>query len=266
MSKYFQVFKISWANGFVYRLNFIMWRVRSLFHLFTVYFLWIAIFGQRQQVFGYSQSVMLTYVLGTAVLRSFVLSSRSVTVGMEIANGNLSNYLIKPINYFANWLSRDLADKLLNIFFVTIEISLFILLFKPSVIPPASLAHLVLFLLATIIAMLMYFFFSFLVSSFTFWYPEHNGWPLRFIIFMVLEFLAGSLFPLDIFPQSVFNIFRLFPPAYFLFYPMQIYLGRLPTDQLGSVFLIMGFWLLILYKITQLVWKKGLKIYGAYGR
>jgi len=266
MRKYLQIFKTHWQSSFVYRLNFIMWRVRSLLQFFAVYFLWLAIFSTQEDVFSYNRSTMFTYILGTAALRSFVLSSRSVTAGVEIANGDLNNYLIKPVSYLKNWLARDLADKLLNIFFVIFELGLFILILKPSLIPPASFSNLTVFILTAILAMLMYFFFSFLVSSFTFWYPEHNGWPLRFLIFMVLEFLAGGLFPLDIFPQAVFKIFRLLPPAYFLFYPLQIYLGRLSPTEITTTLTIMMFWLLALYQLTRFVWKKGLKIYGAYGR
>lgn len=266
MKKYLQIFRISWANGFVYRLNFIMWRVRTILQFFAVYFLWLAIFAGQNSIFDYTKSVMLTYVIGIAVLRSFVFSSRSVSVGAEIASGDLNNYLVKPIGYLKNWLARDLADKLLNIIFLTFELGLIILIFKPPLVGPASFSQLVIFLFTVILAMMMYFLFSFLVSSFTFWYPEHNGWPLRFFVFMVIEFLAGGLFPLDILPQTAFKIFRLLPPAYLVFYPIQIYLGRLDFNQIVSTIIIMLVWLLILYQLSRLVWKKGLKIYGAYGR
>jgi ABC-2 type transport system permease protein len=266
MSKYLQVFKTSWADGFVYRLNFIMWRVRSIFYLFTVYFLWFAIFTQKTEVFGYQESVMLTYILGTAVLRSFVLASRSEAVGAEIATGDLNNYLVKPINYFLHWFSRDLADKLLNFIFIIFEISLIILIFRPAIVLPTHLLNLGLFLVSVVLALFLFFFFNFMVGMFAFWYPEHNGWPLRFIILIAVDFLAGSLFPLDIFPQVVYKIFRLLPPAYFLFYPMQIYLGRLSAAETGQAFGLMIFWLIFFYLLAKYIWQRGLRIYAAYGR
>ena len=266
MKKYLQIFRISWQNALVYRLNFVMWRVRTILWFFTAYFFWLAIFTQNQKVFSYDRSTMLTYIIGAALLRSFVLSSRSVTVGTEIANGDLNNYLVKPINYLKNWLARDFADKALNLIFFSLEITLLTLIFNPPIIGPASLMHLFLFLLAVFLAMFIYFFFSFLVSSFTFWYPEHNGWPLRFIVFMLLGFLAGASFPLDIFPALAQKIFKLLPFPYLIFYPLQIYLGRLSHQQILSSFLIMLAWLFILYQLTKIVFKKGLKIYGAYGR
>lgn len=266
MRKYLQVFKTSWADGFVYRLNFIMWRVRSLVRLLAVFFLWLAILKSRSEIFGYDQSLLLTYILGTSVLSALVLGSRSQQIGSEIAQGDLSNYLLKPINYFLYWLSRDLADKLLNLFFVFIELALIIWLLKPPLVSLPNPSIIFTFIIISILAMLIYFFFSFLISSFTFWYPEYDGWPLRFFIFMIIEFLAGGLFPLDILPEFAFKIFRLLPPAYFLYYPMQIYLNRLSANELTAVISTMIFWFLALYLLARFVWRKGLKIYGAYGR
>jgi len=47
---------------------------------------------------------------------------------------------------------------------------------------------------------------------------------------------------------------------------MQIYLGRLNAQQTAGTLAIMMVWVLILAEITQFVWRKGLKVYGAYGR
>jgi ABC-2 type transport system permease protein len=266
MRKYLSVFAMSWSDGFVYRLNFLMWRLRTLLQFFTVYFLWLAIFSGETDLFAYSRAGMLTYIFGVSVLRSFVLSSRSVTVGVEIANGDLNNYLLKPISYLKNWLARDLADKAINLIFMVLELGLLILLLRPPLLAPASLTALGLMLVTAVAAMFLYFLFSFLVSSITFWYTEHQGWPIRFITFMILEFLAGSLFPLDIFPESVFNVFRALPTAYFLFYPMQFYLGRVSGSEVPGILFMLLFWLVALYFLAKLVWKKGLKVYGAYGR
>lgn len=266
LSKYLQIGKISWANGFVYRLNFVMWRVRSVIQLLVVYFLWLAIVGKSEAIFGYEKQMILTYVLGTSILRSFVLGSRSIDVGSEIANGDLSNYLVKPLNYFANWLTRDLADKALNLIFVIFELTAIIIILKPPLFLQTNSLYLISFIVAAILAMLIYFFLSFLISSVTFWYVEHSGWPVRFFSAVIIEFLSGGLFPLDILPQVAFNILRLLPPAYFLFYPMQIYLGRLSGQRIFIVLLTMAVWLIILIKIAQYIWNKGLKVYGAYGR
>ena len=105
MSKYLEVFKISWQQGTAYRLNFALWRVRSVLQLLLVYFVWWTIFQNQSQVFGYTQSTILTYVLLTAILRAIILSSRTSDLMNQINEGSIVNFLTKPLGvikyYFA---------------------------------------------------------------------------------------------------------------------------------------------------------------------
>jgi ABC-2 type transport system permease protein len=100
----------------------------------------------------------------------------------------------------------------------------------------------------------------------TFWYYQYNGWAQRFLSFVLIESLAGSLFPLDILPPVFAKLTLLLPTAYFIYYPMQIYLGRLPLAGIITGFAILIIWIIILYNLSQYLWHKGLKVYGAYGR
>lgn len=266
MRKYWQIFRLSWQSILVYRFSFIMWRVRLVIDFLTIYFFWWAVFFEYQQIGAYSRQTMLSYLLVAALLRALVFSTVSYSACVEIANGDLNNYLIKPINYLKYWLSRDWADKLLNLLLFSVEFVLLILILKLPLVFPTDFWQWCLFIVVAFIAAIMYFFFSFLFSSFSFWYPEHEGWPMRFLMLMLLDFLSGIAFPLDIFPKALIQLFKLLPFYYFIFFPAQIYLGRLTGQEIISGFMIMLVWLAILVGLTKYVWKKGLTIYGAYGR
>lgn len=266
IGNYWQLAKISWSNGLVYRLNFVMWRVRLVVQLLAVYFLWVAVLKNNQVAFGYSQGQLLTYILATSIIRSLVFSSRSVDAQAEIASGDLNNYLVKPINYFGYWLTRDGADKLLNLVFSLVEVAGLIILLKPPLAGPTNLVNLAVGLGVTLVAMLMYFYFSFLISLTTFWMPEQNGWPQRFFMFTILEFFGGGMFPLDILPASWFGVVKLLPTSYFLYVPAQVFLGRLGGKLLAEELAIMAVWLVILHQLCGAVFRRGLRVYGAYGR
>jgi ABC-2 type transport system permease protein len=259
--------KISWSNSFIYRLNFIMWRVRSILQLLMLYFLWHAITKNQASLFGYSQAEMLTYIiLGTSVLRTLVFGSRSLDIQSEISTGDLSNYLIKPLNYFSYWLFRDLADKLLNFIFVIAELGLFILIFRPPLFIQTQPFYLTAFFIALILAILMYFFFSLIISLTTFWYPEQNGWPQRFMLNVLIQFISGRIFPLNILPPAVFRTLQFLPTSFFIFTPLQIYLAKLsPLSTLATLGLML-LWILLLRLAAQSIWSQGLKKYAAYGR
>lgn len=132
MNKYWSVFKISFQQEFVYRLNFIMWRVRNIAQIFLVFFLWDTIFSDpSREVFGYDRSKILTYVFGLLIVRALVLSARAVEVPGEVSRGDLSNYLLKPLNYFRYWMMRDASSKLLNIAFALVEASILYIILRP---------------------------------------------------------------------------------------------------------------------------------------
>jgi ABC-2 type transport system permease protein len=264
--KYLQLTRISWENGFVYRLNFIMWRIRNVIQLLSIYFLWNAISVSGQTTLTYSPEQILTYVIGTSFLRAVIFSSRSIDAQGEIATGDLNNYLIKPLNYFYYWLSRDVADKVLNIIFSIGEIFLLYIIIKPSLYLQTDILLIILSFIATAFATILYFLFSFIISMTTFWYYEYNGWAQRFFSIVVIESLAGGLFPLDLLPGIAGNVISMLPTAYFIYFPLQIYLGRIQINELVFGLISMLAWIVIFIGSLKIIWKKGLRIYGAFGR
>lgn len=266
MKKYWQIFKISWQNSLVYRFNFFMWRLRTIIGFLSIYFFWSAVFRHNQQVFDYSRAALLTYIVIARFADTLVFSNTSYQASAEIANGNLNNYLLRPAGYLKQWFARDLADKILNLIFFALEIVILVVLLQPPLIFPSALTPWLKFIFTSLFAGLIYFYFSFIVSAFTFWYPEYDGWPLRFVLWMFLEFLTGAAFPLDILPPAVFNWFKWLPFGYLVYFPSGFYLERFGGAESVRIWLTMAGWLVIFYYLTRLIWKKGLKIYGAYGR
>ena len=198
MGKYLSIFKLSWDSALVYRFNFVMWRLRTIISFLAIYFFWVAVFKHNNQVFDYTQTALLTYVIVARFVDTLVFSSLSYTAGQEIASGNLNNYLLKPFSYFKYWFTRDLADKLLNLIFFAAELILIVAILRPPLQFPASLNSWLLFFSTASLAGVMHFYLDFLINAFTFWYPEHGGWPFRFLAWMLFEFLTGLMFPLDI--------------------------------------------------------------------
>lgn len=266
LKKYWSVVQISWESGFVYRLNFIMWRVRNVVQLLTLYFLWLAVSGSRESIFSYSRAALLTYVLGSSLIRAIVLSVRSIDAQVDIATGDLNNFLIKPINYFIYWAARDVADKALNIAFAVGELIILYILLRPSIVLPQNPSTWFFFTLSVFLATGLFFMFSFIISMTTFWYYQYNGWAQRFLSFAIVESLAGSLFPLDILPPLFAKISINLPTAYFIYFPMQIFLERLSVREVATGYAVLAFWTIVLYGIGQLLWQKGLKVYAAFGR
>ncbi len=264
MSSFMRIANITWKEHMEYRLNFIMWRVRNILRLVTVYFLWAAVYNQNYQISGYSKTEMLTYILGTSIISSLVFSTRTQDVGDEINSGDLNNLLLRPINSFYYWLARDVGDKITNIVFALIEIVILIMLLKPPLFIQTNLITLIMFTVAVTSSIILYFMISIIISFFGFWTP--NIWGPRFLMFIIMEFLAGGLFPLNILPEWLFKIISLLPFGYLMYFPLQIYLGRVEIDVFYLDLTKGIIWIIILTLVTTIMWRKGLRSYEAYGR
>lgn len=264
MNKYLQILKISWQENFVYRLNFLMWRLRVVIRILAVYFLWHAVFQDKGEIFGYGKAQILTYILGISLMWAVVLASRSIDIAAEIHRGDLTLFLLKPINYFKYWFTRDIADKILNLFFAFFEIALIYFFLKPLIFWQANFWLYPLFFLSVFLSIILYFLLNLLLGFIAFWSAEF--WAPRFLVYIFIEFLAGGIFPIDILPKPVFAVISRLPFSYLLYFPLKIYLGQLDFRQIGSGFLISLFWIFILFRAVKSVWQLGLSTYSAEGR
>lgn len=264
MNKYLAVVKLSLQEYFVYRLNFILWRVRIVLSILITFFLWQAAYSGKQVIFNYTLPQMLTYIILLSFIHGVVLSTQTNRVSEEIAWGNLSNFLIRPINYFYHCLSRDFADKIVNTVCSVMEITLLIVLFKPPVFLQTNLSILLFFALSVMLAAFIYFLVNMLLSIIGFWSKE--VWAPRFIFYIVVAFLAGTYFPLDIVPSGIYRMLQFLPFTYMVFFPLKIYLGNFDLPFLLTGFLVSILWSVILAFLLKVVWRKGLRKYTAEGR
>ncbi len=247
-----------------YRLNFVLWRVRMVMQLLVAYFLWLAIFTNKQQLFGYTQSMMLTYVLFVNVVRTIVGGTRTQDIGVMIQSGALSNYLIRPLNFFRFAISRDIGDKALNALCALGEFLLLFALFRPEIYLQTNIVTLLASIIALTFSVIMFFEFSLLLSFLGFWTNEI--WAPRFISFVLMEFLGGVLFPLDILPKALFSIAQILPFGYFIYFPIKVYLGQLTLPDMMSGLSVSIFWVIFFWYLVQRTWKRGLGAYTAEGK
>jgi ABC-2 type transport system permease protein len=267
MRKYLSIFKISFEEEFAYRLNFILWRVRNVLQIFLTYFLWSTVYSDSGKIFfGYDRTKILTYVFGIMIVRSLVLSARAVDVSNEVSNGDLSNYLLKPMSYFKYWFTRDLASKALNLSFAVFEFIILFIILKPPFFFQTNIVAFLAFFVSIILAILIYFLILFLLSSIPFWAPE-VGWSSQFLVSIVIvEAFSGSLFPINILPQTFQSIILATPFPYLIYFPVEVYLGNITGWALLGGLMVATSWVGVLWVSLNIIWQKGLKVYQAFGR
>lgn len=263
MKKYFLIISNSYQEFFTYRLNFLLWRLRVIISILITFFLWQTIFLGQKQLFGYNEAQMLTYILLITFINGIVLSTQTFRVAEEINFGKLSSILVRPLNYFGYILAKDFSDKSLNTLFSLVELLLLVFIFKPPLVFQTNISWILLFIIAVVLAAFLYFEIGMILSFIGFWSKE--TWAPRFVFFILVTFLAGIYFPLDIVPPPIYNILQLLPFTYLVFFPLKIYLGTISWFFIIKGFLITFFWIIILYFVMRFLWRLGLKTYTGEG-
>ncbi|MBI2337807.1 ABC-2 family transporter protein [Candidatus Daviesbacteria bacterium] len=263
MSKYWEIFRITWQQFLIYRVNFVIWRLRTIMQLLLVYFIWWSVFKSQVQVFGYTASSILTYILAASLIRTIVLSSRASDLIDSINTGSIVNFLIKPLGFIRYFLTRDAADKLFNIGFFIVEISLLILLLKPPVIIQTDIAILIPFFLSIAGGLIIYFCINFIIGLTAFW--VESSWGVLFLMSVFLESLGGGLFPLDILPKNLFSALMLTPFPYLIYFPAKLYLGGMNYSEMLNGFVVIAIWILVLILLMRIIRDAGFRHFSAVG-
>ena len=264
MKKYFIVAKNTWDEILSYRVNFTLWRIRTVVAVLISYFLWSSVIPTDGSLFGYTREAMISYILIGPLLYSVVFATRSHEISENINSGDLSLWLLKPFGYFKYWFARDMGDKAMNLAFCVVEFSLLLLILRPALYVQTNPYYLGLVVAAIVMAVLLQFFISCLISMLGFWSPE--AWAPRFIFYVLLSFFTGSVFPLDILPEPIYQILMVLPFAYLQYFPLKIYLGQMGFMEIMQGFGILILWTAFFYFVLMKVWKLGLKNYAASGR
>lgn len=264
MKKYLKIAKNTWDEILSYRVNFTLWRIRTVVAILISYFLWSSVIPQNGNLFGYTREMMISYILIGPILYSIIFATRTHEISENINSGDLSLWLVKPFGYFKFWFARDMGDKAMNLAFCIVEFSLLILILQPGLFIQTNAIYLSLVLMAVILAVLLQFYISCLISMMGFWSPE--AWAPRFIFYVLLSFFTGSVFPLDILPQPIYQFLMILPFAYLQYFPLKIYLGQLSFMEITQGFGVLVAWIVVFYFLLMQTWKLGLKNYAASGR
>ncbi len=252
-----------WQNLLTYPLNFVFWRLRQMLGTFTSLTFWSVVFVGTGSAFGYDRTDMISYIFLTSFLQSFVLSTLLNGLAQDVYTGEISNTLVKPIRMFGVWITQEIADKSMNLFFVILESLFLFWVFKPQLILPPT-PQLLVFLVAAFLGAVILFYIMLLFGTLGFWTQE--TWGIRFLFFMILDFTAGKLYPLDILPELVKKVLFITPFPYLAYSQTQLFLGKYSPTEVVHVFIALITWVLVLAGLFHILWKRGLKEYGAVGR
>lgn len=248
-------------NALAYKANLIFYLTYVIIPPLAIFFLWSAILGDGKTIQSYDLNSMVTYFVITQLFVSNTPFSAWSEIGDEIRNGDLTLWLVKPIDHYLLYLSRLVGS----------WIPLWLTSFGGVTIVFLILHNYIKFqtdivvIIATIVfwlgGVVFGFTIGYLFNLLAFWTDQSSG--ALMLSSGAAYFLSGAVLPLDILPFK--EIWLALPYKYSGYFPAQIYLGRVPSSEWPVEFVKLCAWILITVIAAKIVWRIGLKRYQAAG-
>ena len=253
---YLAYVRVSFLGILAYRMRYYTGIVTYVLFVSVHYFIWKAVysgFPQGHRIHEFTLEQMITYIAVGWIARSLYFSNIDEQIEEYVRSGEISAYLIRPVNFHFLMLSQAAGETLFRLLFFTAPIACVILLFYP-VKPPADLLHAVFFLLATICSFFVFAEINFLVGLLAFAWKSIDG-VMRAKYFLV-QLLSGLLIPLPFFPGWLSSALAYSPLAIISYLPLKVYLGVLSPRETLLAFVQMLLWVTILMLASQWCWKR----------
>lgn len=267
MKKYFHVISIGFQNNLQYRFNYLTRTLFSFIPLFAMLSLWRTIYAGSDHLGshnGFTQAEMIFYYLLVAVVDVFTaVNEDDWQIAADIREGNISQFLLKPVDYLWYRLSLFLSGRLAFVSMAALPLAFFIFCYRQYFLPPPSGLAFGVFMFSLVLTALLQFFISYAMAMLAFWLLEIS--TLIFILFAFEYLASGHLFPLDVLPPMVKQILFLTPFPYQLYFPIQIYMGKVAGVELWRGLAAQFLWVLAAYVFARFMWRRGIKKYGAFG-
>ncbi|HVM48114.1 MAG TPA: ABC-2 family transporter protein [Candidatus Acidoferrum sp.] len=267
MRKYLHVVNVGIQNNLTYRFNFLARTLFGLIPLVAILYVWKTIYagnGGNGTVGTYSLSQMVSYyLLITLVDALTAVNEDDWQIAADIKDGNISQFLLKPIDYLWYRLCLFLSGRITYIAVAAIPLGLFIGYLHAYFVLPANWTAFACFLVSMVLTALLQFFTSYAMAMLAFWVLEVS--TFIFILFAFEYLASGHLFPLDILPHGLEQALYLTPFPYQLYFPVSIYMGKTSGADLARGMAIQAAWVVAAYLLARFAWRRGIKYYSAVG-
>jgi ABC-2 type transport system permease protein len=267
MKKYWHVLNVGIQNNLTYRFNFLARAVFGLVPLVATLYVWRTIYSDKSQgasVGSYTLAEMISYYLIVTIVDALTaVNEDDWQIATDIKDGNISQFLLKPINYLVYRLVLFFSGRVAYLGVATIPLALFVVALRHYFVLPANGATFGLFVFSIFLTALLQFFMSYAMAMLAFWVLEVS--TFIFILFAFEYIASGHMFPLDILPKGFAQVLFYTPFPYQLYFPVAIYMGKVTGMALLQGLLIQASWVFVAFGSAQLLWHRGIRKYSAFG-
>lgn len=254
------LFRVGFAGIVAYRAEMTIWILTATMPLIMLA-LWNAVAADGP-IAGFSQGDLARYFAATLLVRQLSSVWLVWEFNYQIRSGRLSPRLLKPMHP----LLQDGIEMLCAMPFrlvILTPLLLGLVAWRPDIAALPSLPSLGLFVVSMALAWLLNFLVQAVFATLSFWLDKTDG--LFGVWFAFWTLLSGYIAPLALFPAWSEPLLRVLPFRGMLAVPVELLAGFLaPADALVDIG-IQALWTVALFVALRVLWRRGIRRYGAFG-
>jgi ABC-2 type transport system permease protein len=252
--------RVGFAGIVAYRAEMTIWILTATLPLIMLA-LWNAVAAEGP-VAGFDQVEIARYFAATLLVRQLTSVWLVWEMNYEIRSGRLSQKLLKPMHPLVQYAVEMIVSVPFRAVILT-PLLAGLLWWRPELWLTPEPAAAALFVVSLILAWSINFLVQAVFATFSFWVDKTDG--LFGVWFAAWSLLSGYIAPLDTFPDWARQVLVLLPFRGMLGLPVEI-LGSFVSvaDALPQIGLQL-FWVAAFAMVLTILWKAGIRRYGAFG-
>jgi len=256
MRLFYELVKLSFHQQLTYRTANLAGLATNLFFGLLRAAVLTALYGGAREVADISLPEAVTYTGLSQATIAYLSFFGWWEVMKSVYSGDVGSDLLKPMNYFAFWLARDVGRAAASFLMRSLAtMTAYALVFDIAL--PRSAGQWLAVGVALALSLLVSFSFRFLVNLAAFWTPDARG--VGRFAFGLSWLLSGFLMPLRFFPDWFVSLCNLTPFPSLVNTVVEIYLGVLTGPEMLRALGAQLLWIAILFLASQLVLRAGVR-------
>lgn len=185
------------------------------------YFIWQAIFSNRETLNGFTLEQMLAYYGVMAVTTYLTFDFADWNLQMLVRTGKYVTFVLRPVSHRFFALAQKIGHRTLGFFLEFVPVFLiFAFVFRIKLMP-ASIGWAI---LSLVLGFLMTFFVNYCIGLTAFWLVNAAG--VRRMFLMIRDLTAGMFLPLTFFPEVVQKVLFVLPFQFMQYVPVRVWIGE----------------------------------------
>ena len=253
------MWRLGLAEAMAYRAAMLIWILTTTFPLVSLA-LWSSL-AEGGPIGDYARADFVAYFVAAFLVRQWTASWVVWDLAGQIASGDLSTLLMRPVHPLLHHLMLNLAALPVRTLLAA-PIGVVVLVAAGGVEVQAG-THLLLVPLALALAWLLNLSVQICVACVAFWVTSSAAlFEIWLGLYMVL---SGYAVPTSLFPAGLAEVIRYLPFHAALGFPVELVIGRLEMAEVMQGFALQALWLAAFGGLALLLWRRGLRAYGAVG-